>query len=241
MQNNLDIAISLTCYKRLDYLTRVINSLLDSLQSANAMNTKVYISIDYHDDAIYRYISSLNLDKTIIVNKPSIGCNANTEQAIRLALNRHDATIHLEDDTVLAKDGIAFYTTMLNEYKDHPQIISVGGYNKTINLNPTEYDQVFTDCGFVCWGCAFWKHKSEPILTNWTTMKNASNNTISWDTHLNKNVFQKLKYLQVRPMISRIQNIGVFNGTWTTSDEDWHNKNHRTPYTSDDVLSCKKL
>lgn len=235
MPNDLDIAISVTCYKRLDYLSNMFGALHQSLSLANKNDIPIYISIDYYHDSIVRYINSLSqFNKITVVNNPSIGCNKNTKQALELAITKHDAIIHLEDDTIPTRDAIDFYIENLNKYKDESSIISISGYNKTTTLEPEKHKEIFKKSNFICWGCAFWKNKFDIIINNWTPFQDRDNYSTSWDTYLNEQVFQKLGYYQIRPIISRIQNIGAKNGTYI-HDPVWHHSNHRSPYTSNDI------
>jgi len=248
MPNDLDIAISVTCYKRLDYLSTMFRALDKSLSLANKNNTPIYISVDYYHSSIVKYVNSLNqFNKIIVVNNPSLGCNKNTKQAIELAISNHDAVIHLEDDTIPTRDAINFYTENLNKYKDESSILSISGYNKTTILEPERYKEIIKESSFICWGCAFWKNKSDIIINNWTQFQDRENRYGSWDTHLHNNIFQKLGYYQARPIISRIQNIGAKNGTYSSlvanqynmDETEWHTMNHMSPYTSDDLQNAK--
>lgn len=239
--NHKKIGISLTCYKRADYLEQVLDSLYASITYANldTFRTKLYVSIDYYDDTIPNMIRAIDwISRKFTINNPSIGCNANTKQAILMSLNDNDATIHLEDDTVLTKDGISFFIKCLQEYHDDPTIISIAGYNRTNSLENADLSEVIKQKHFTCWGCAFWKHKFDIFNNNWTQDLNRENRSSSWDTHLDQNIFQKdnINFYQIKPAISRIQNIGAIDGTWVPS-ESFHESNHKTPFTSDNVIN----
>jgi hypothetical protein len=83
----------------------------------------------------------------------------------------------------------------------------------------------------------FWRHKFDIFLNNWTPDCNRENNSSSWDTYLDENIFQNkdMNFYQIKPSISRIQNIGAIDGTWVPSI-DFHTVNHRSPFTSDNLL-----
>lgn len=232
MTTNLNIGISLTCFKRADYLQEVLNSLKKSI-SLTKHEFKFYPHIDFNNDKVVELVKSVDwLPVEYVCNKPPVGCNSNTKQAIEHAIQHHDAIIHLEDDTVLSEDALDFYIFALHKYKDDDKVISVSGYNKTENINSEDYYSTFTEQFFCCWGCAFWRSKIDPVLSNWTKQL-AFMNPQSWDSHLQENLF-KNRYYQVRPTISRIQNIGAKNGTYV-HDPVWHYYNHRSPYTSNDM------
>lgn len=230
----------MTCYRRADYLETVIDSLFSSIKYCNidSSKSKLYVSIDYFDNDIPNIIKNIDwIPIKFIINNPSIGCNANTKQAIMMSLEENDATIHLEDDTVLSKDGLAFFIDNLDCYHDDPRIISISGYNKTSSLDELNLKDVAEQKHFTCWGCSFWKHKFEVFKKNWTPHCNRENNSSSWDTHIDENIFQKdsMNFYQIKPIISRIQNIGAIDGTWVPS-ESFHVENHMSPFTSDDLL-----
>lgn len=239
-KNNLSTGISLTCYRRADYLETVIDSLYSSIKYSNIdiSNTTLYVSIDYYDNVIPTIISNIDwINVKHIVNNPSLGCNANTKQALLMSLNNHDATIHLEDDTVLTKDAIRFFLDSLSNFHDNEDIVCISGYNKTDNLDNKLLSSTIKQKHFTCWGCAFWKHKFDVFLSNWTPYCDPQNNSSSWDTYLDQQIFQSNIYnlYQIKPEISRIQNIGAIDGTWVPSTS-FHVENHLSPYTSDNLL-----
>jgi len=232
---DIDLGISLTCYKRADYLKQVIDSLKESLSYYGKHNFVFYPHIDYNNDAVLKLIEDIDwIETKITCNKPPVGCNKNTQEAITEAINNHEAILHLEDDTVLAYDAIDFYVYSLCKYENSNSVISISGYNKTEELDSNNYFSVFDEQFFCCWGCAFWKSKKDIILDNWTKQLDFMNPQ-SWDSHLQENLF-KNKYSQVRPMISRVQNIGAKNGTYV-QDPIWHYYNHRSPFTSNNLRS----
>lgn len=235
MTNNLNIGITFTCYKRLNYLQEVLTGLQNSFKYSN-IYLPILFSVDYYDDSIPNYIRNIDwADISIVINKPSVGCNKNTKLALSMGLHEYDAIIHLEDDTVPSKDAIDFFVKNLIKYKDDETVYSIGGYNRTIDWDRTLLHETKKSCGFTCWGCAFWKHKSDILLNNWIPIMNRENYSISWDSHLNENVFVPNNLCQITPYISRIQNIGSKDGTWV-HDADFHANNHYSPYTSNDAI-----
>lgn len=231
-------AITLTCYKRADYLKQVLQSIEQSLKYSKINDMSIYFSIDYFDDEIPDLVQNIDwADIRYVVNKPSIGCNKNTRNAIMLGLIDNDAVIHLEDDTVITKDGVDYFIRQLNTYYNDPEIICLGGYSRTMSLDNANLSSTDKQKRFTCWGCGFWKHKIKPILENWTPYLSRDNNSSSWDTHLDESLFQNEKYnfYQIVPTVSRIQNIGADGGTWVP-DAHFHYANHHSPFTSNDLL-----
>lgn len=230
-------SISLTCYKRLDYLKIVMDSIKKSAEYCN-IYPDIYVSIDYYNNDIPEYIEKISWTNVIYsINRPNLGCNANTLQAMTQVCSKSndEAFLHLEDDTPITKDALSYYANLLDRYQDDENILSITGYNKTPYLNPQEIDKTIDHVFFTAWGCAFWKKKMSPIFNNWIPIFTNQNIGMSWDSHINEFIYQKNGYKEIRPVISRIQNIGSENGSWVPS-ANWHYDNQRTPYTMDDLL-----
>jgi hypothetical protein len=243
-----NIGITLTCYKRLDYLLQVLDSLKKSVDYAQYNKLKLYVSIDYFDDTIINSLQNINwIPLRYTVNRPPFGCNKNTKNAILMGLSENDAIIHLEDDTVLSVDAIDFFIKHLTNptYLDDPNILCVGGYNRTDELSKENLNEVVLHNDFVCWGLAFWKHKINTLLNNWTPLITRTHDYESWDSYLNRIVFkQNSHFKQLRPLVSRIRNIGAKDGTYTTGAammmnmdvESWHRTYQSTKYIAEDLI-----
>lgn len=227
----------MSVHKRFDYTKRVINSIITSMDYSKTQ-LPVIFSIDYFDDKIVNLIETYApkfIDAKIIVNTPAIGCNNNTLSVMRKGFERHSKIIHIEDDTTLAKDAIAFLLDKLNEYENDNNIFSISGYNRTTDF-PTEekIDLIEKQNHFTCWGIGLWKNKWLRVMNNWIQNSDNRNKTKSWDSHINDSIVKlDPDMLQVRPLVSRIQNIGAENGSWVPN-ANWHFLHHRSPFTSDD-------
>jgi hypothetical protein len=227
------LSISLTCCNRPDYLSQV----LDALANADKTNidARLNISIDKADPQVIEIAKSfkgLSIDN-LIVHDPKLGCNQNTLYAIKLASSTDHSPyiLHLEDDTVPTKDCLQFFMYAFHKYEADDTVLSIGGYNKTEDLDDDLIYSTFSEAFFSAWGCGFWKHKLDKIYQAWTTSN--TNNGMSWDSYLSEYFFERQNHLQLRPQISRIQNIGAEKGTWV-ADPMWHYYNHRSPFLSND-------
>jgi hypothetical protein len=199
------------------------------------IDIQTIFSVDKQDPLVVEIVKSFTSlpVRSIVVNDPKLGCNQNTLQAISLAkVCEHSPFIlHLEDDTVPTKDCLQFFMYAFNKYRNDSKIISVGGYNKTEEIDNELIYDTFSEPFFSAWGCGFWVEKLDIIFNHWT--KSNSNHGMSWDSYLSHVLFEEKQYTQVRPIISRIQNIGAEKGTWV-ADPMWHYYNHRSPYLSND-------
>ena len=227
------LSISLTCCKRPEYLRTVLDAITDA--DKTNIDIKLFISVDKVDPEVVQIAYSYNGVPVgnLNINDPPIRCNQNTKKAIQIAhYSEHSPYIlHLEDDTVPTRDCFQFFMYAFEKYVDNGKIISIGGYNKTEDMEDDEIYDTFEQPFFSAWGCGFWANKLDIIYNHWT--KSEINGGISWDSYLSDILFEKQKYLQLRPKISRIQNIGAEKGTWVM-DSMWHYYNHRSPFLSND-------
>ncbi len=233
--------ITTTLNKRPDYTQKALDAIAESL-SWSKLNFPKMFFIDYANDKVVSLAEQFKEkydDTTIVINDPPLGCNNNTYTAINTALRieNFDRVIHFEDDTIPTKDCIDFFVRHMNLYDDNPNVFSITGYNRTVDFpDVNEMQHTEKQNHFTCWGICLWKKKSDVLLDNWIKDSDHTNKTMSWDSHLNDNVVTKDEnLLQVKPMISRIQNIGSEGGSWVPSPM-WHFYNHRSPFTSNDIL-----
>lgn len=227
------LTITLTCSNRADYLQQVVDSLLKA--DKTDIDILLLPSVDYNSQKVVDVIENIDfLNKDIMIHNPRLGCNQNTLFAINRGINYgfSECVLHIEDDTPLAKDSLQFFMYCFTKFEDSKNILSVGGYTKTEDLDEEQTYSLLEEQFFSAWGCGFWKHKWQVIKEHWT--RSTMNNGMSWDSHLNQILFVDQKFSQIRPRISRVQNIGANNGTWV-QDPAWHYYNHRSPYLSDDI------
>ena len=231
----MNIAISITCFRRKEMLQQVLSSIL-SCDITN-LNIKLFVSSDFYSDEIISVFDDFTLEKDIQINYIPIGCNRNTLSAIQRAVDSKYSPyiLHIEDDTPITKDSLQYYKYVFEKYENDEKIYSITGYNKTEQINETDTYKTISQRFFCAWGCAFWSNKWKIIQDNWTKQLSPRNGGISWDTHLNNSLFSGgKKLLQIKPLISRVQNIGDANGTYV-SDPIWHFYHQRTTYTSNDL------
>lgn len=227
------LTLSLTCSNRPEYLAQVFEALSDC--DKTDLDLSIVISVDKADPQVVTIAQNFDAIKVaqLVVNDPKIGCNQNTLQAIVIArqTNHSPYILHLEDDTVPTKDCLQFFSYAFEKYEKDANVLSIGGYNKTDDMDDDLIYELFNEPFFSAWGCGFWDSKLDTVIQHWSPSK--TNNGMSWDSYLSQTLFEEKKYLQIKPKISRIQNIGAEKGTWV-QDPMWHYYNHRTPYLSND-------
>jgi hypothetical protein len=158
-------------------------------------------------------------NQTVVFNDQILGCNNNIIKCINLGFSiNNDFHIHLEDDTIPAKDFLCFCEWAREKYRDNVEIFTVTGYNKINNIDNNYIDKVIKDQYFNGWGWATWFNRLSNI-----NLADQNIRKLGWDVYLHTHVRQN-RY-QIKPLIPRIQNIGAKFGEHVIS-EKWHSENH---------------
>lgn len=151
----------------------------------------------------------------IIEHKTHLGCNGNTRRALESGFAFSDYVIHIEDDILVAKDGLRFLE-WASQFENDPKIFTTGIWRHPAGWLPeqkrpwiTGHDRIagIAD-GFHVWGWATWKSRWKEINDGWT--KGDDHNS-SWDTVLTKEV--RKGRASLLPYIGRANNIGENMGT----------------------------
>ena len=167
---------------------------------------------------------------------------------VTTVLEKHESTIVLEDDLVVAPDFLTFMNAALEAYCDRSDIWSISGY--TPNLKEIEqYDKnsVFLVPRAQCWGWATWSDRWETVdgeVSDFNYLARNKKRRKAFDMGGN-DLFRTLemehrerieswavrwayaaskqKMWTVNPMLSKVQNIGLKS---STSHVGWHDERH---------------
>lgn len=151
----------------------------------------------------------------IVEHKDHIGCNRNTFEALKDGFEISDYVIHIEDDILVARDGLRFLE-WATQFENDPSIFTVGiwrhpsGWLPTMKIPwiPGHERKAGTIFGFYVWGWATWKNRWQEMKLGWTTKDDRSG---SWDTVITQQV--RGSRLSLQPYIGRANNIGEHLGT----------------------------
>jgi hypothetical protein len=219
--------LSISLYNRPQYTS----ILLDSLDKCYDIdNYKVFIYCEPTNQDVINLAKKFRSEQTkLTINSTKLGCNKNIYQAIDNGFLDNDFHIHLEDDTIPAKDFLIYCEWCRNHYYDNSDIFSVSGYVNSNNKieqfveKNTDYQLISTRQWFTPWGWATWKNR-------WMLIKELIlpylDQNMSWDYVLHNIIKHKKECF---PMVSRIQNIGAENGTYCPGFE-WHKDNQYNEY-----------
>lgn len=161
------------------------------------------------------------------VNAERLGCNRNTRQAVAAGLEEGDRVVVIEDDVVPGRGFFDYMDWALDEYEDDAGILTVSGYQQTPAWEVGYRSLAVREPWFTPWGWGSWRGRLEEMLAGWPDQ------TPSWDVAMNRSV--RGDRCEVRPLLSRVQNIGSVGGA-NVRNERWHDVYQHVRYWSDNCL-----
>ena len=193
--------ISMTAYRRPEYETTVIASLLVNTPSLRQGN---FLGVCRDQDG-----------------EKNIGCDNNTLKAIEGAFEEgSDFNLHLEDDTVLSPDALALCNWFYNlPERDNYVLLNLHAHSKADALErPLD---VVESARFSSWGWAITRKQWETVVRpEWNAKKRF--HPMGWDWSVGLTI-QRHGLKTLRPVLSRVRNIGRENGTYETPEhwDEW--------------------
>lgn len=157
------------------------------------------------------YVKNLS----ITTHGSHLGCNGNTKNALESGFALSDYVIHIEDDILVARDGLKFLEWAY-QFEDDTRIFTTGIWRHNDGWLPAQgrkwipgHERIAGICGgFYVWGWATWKSRWLEMSKGWTK---GNDHDQSWDTILTTTVRGNRGSLL--PFISRANNIGENLGT----------------------------
>lgn len=151
----------------------------------------------------------------VIENKTHLGCNENTRMALESGFAISDYVIHIEDDILVAKDGLRFLE-WASQFENDPKIFTTGIWRHPSGWLPEQkrpwipgHERIADIAdGFHVWGWATWKSRWKDMEQGWTK---GDDLTSSWDTVLTREA--RHGRVSLLPYIGRANNIGEHLGT----------------------------
>ena len=247
---NKKTIITMTAWRRPQYLSQVIESLklcqgIDGYQ--------IYLSVDggypEKQQEMATIVKNSGLNIRLWLQKRNWGCAKNTWKVVETAFrDGAEQIIHLEDDTLVAKDFLLFMEAALNHYKDSPKVFSIAAHNSSNKIyKKDEWAQKLEPHHFFsCWGWGTWKRIWDEVRNNWfgiiwkpemrALYKDSTGipqgekflevvdktNKGSWAWPMN--MYHRKGRYEVRPLVSRIKNVGQNDGLFA-KPENWAKKN----------------
>jgi hypothetical protein len=150
-----------------------------------------------------------------------LGCNGAIRAALDIGFSQNDYHIHLEDDTPPARDCLLWFE-WARQFGGDDRVFSVTAYNKANGSR----DGAAACRWFTPWGWATWADRWSEMRASWP-----AGGGVSWD--VTQNAQTRGGRYEIRPMLSRTQNIGRDMGAHNTP-EVWEREQYNEHWAGDD-------
>ncbi len=205
------MVISLTAFQRPELLEETLNSFrtaVEELDEDVILIVRVEPS-EFQDQVLSLFSADLGCDITVTLNDERLGLQRNTLLALKDAWAvadelGDDFVLHLEDDLLIAADGLRVAAWMRDHYRDDPGVAFVAlTQTGPAPSDPDAWLSVGLSTHFEChiWGT--WRPVWEELLAEWPH---------DWPNHWAQRVNDSTinGRLQARPLLSRSRSIGVY-------------------------------
>jgi|GEM_PF-996127 len=211
--------ITLVLYNRPDYTRRV----LAALRACDGVgNYLILPHVEPGNDEVLALAEKIDFAQVkLTLNPRRLGIGRNTWLAWNHGFQEADFIVHLEDDTVPARDCLRFMEHCRRAYLDDPEIFSVAAYHRSPCAR-SRFHEISRRRYYTCWLVGLWKNRWQWCQSRW------HRDSSQYAAYLN-HLLGEHGLKEVYPLLSRAQNIGAENGTFVPS-ADWHRRHHHTKF-----------
>lgn len=222
--------VSLTAHERPDTLAQVIKSLETARQHlAEPAVLVARVEPSHHRGRILNLLNLWGGPTLVAANSRRLGLQANTLAVLTDAwaaadTYQEDFVLHLEDDLLVAPDGLRLAAWMRDQYRDSPTIPYVTLTQVHARPGPGDYLTVTTSGWFECHVWGTWRSEwATRLLPAWPH---------EWPNHWAARVNETIMdgRLQAAPVLSRSRSIGV---TGQHCTPELHERHNPTVYAAD--------
>jgi len=205
-----EIAVVCTAFKRPDYSRQSLNALAVALE-ALGRDVPIHLHVEPGSDEVMAlceaFCRRFHGGTTLVRNRERLGVNANTLAAINAGFARGDVdyVCLIEDDVVLAADGLTFLAWAAAQFWDDTRVLSATTYNREPAMPPPErWHEVRTRAWTHVWGFGIWRSR-------WAMIRNqVGRGRMSWDCDVNA-ARERAGLREAFPVLSRCNNVGVLS------------------------------
>lgn len=198
------MTISVSAYNRPEYLSRTLSALA-ACDGVEKHEVLVLLDPCAETMACRQVASQTGFAHRL--HAVHLGCDAAIYASLAWGFEekQSDTHIHLEDDTVPSPDALRWFEWGLVN-ADRARTFTVSGYNQHPEGGAAQagYRKWFTP-----WGWACWRETWREISRSWASH--------AWDHNMNHRLRRDRE--ELRPAISRIQNIGAEKGAFCPGPE----------------------
>ncbi len=159
--------IALFCYNRPRHLAETLDALRENV---HACSTQLFVfsdgprnKYDFDDiNAVREIVHNVKGFKSVSVkeHQTNLGLANSIISGVTEIVEQYGRVIVLEDDIVLAKNGLNFFNNALDFYEDYSDVFSISAFNYQNFPIPRQYKyDVYFIPRMQCWGWATWKKK----------------------------------------------------------------------------------
>lgn len=218
-------------YNRPEFSKEMIKHLA---QSFGVSNSYVIFCIDrekngkINEEVLDLCKSFDSCEHHIEISKENIGCNSNIFKSLRLGFSKSNYVLHLEDDVLIAKDGLTLVEDVIRQpfFQNYWTLSlfnrstkdQVGNQYNVITNRPW-----FTPSGFMC---------SKQVFLDGFQYGCFEPDKITWDMKFNE-LRAIRKKTELFPIMSRSNNIGWYGEN--VSSKEWYNDKLKMLFWADDI------
>ena len=169
----IPVHVAVFAFNRPDNLTQTLAALADN-ELANQSDVTIFCDGPRNDaeriktDAVRAVAHAAKgfASLRVVERESNLGCGPAIITGLQEMYAEHESLIIIEDDIVLAKNGLVWFNTCLEKYKNTPEVLAIAAwsYPERFMTIPTDYgyDAYFLP-RFQCWGWASWRDRIQSI------------------------------------------------------------------------------
>lgn len=208
-----------TAFNRTEYFTATLQS-WNLARNLRSWQTTFFVEPSDVRDQMNEIALQLDTDVTVINNETQLGVLVNPWTAINYAfeVNQADFVVLAEDDVIVSHDVLEFFEWTSEEYSTASDILCLNAFSRIGGGRP---NQITREANFspLVWGV--WRNRWETTLRDtWDkdySTGNPDGSEAGWDWNINR-IITNNGYSVIKPIQSRSDHIGEFDGTHMTPD-----------------------
>jgi len=215
------LAITLTAGDRPAYLREV----LDALRLCDGIADTILLPhVEPGNDEVRALIEAIDFAPCEPTwNQERLGVNRNTHDALADGFSRAPFVLHLEDDTVPARDCLTYFRYVGKRYAADSSVFTATAYNRLGSLPPRNtWHAIQRRVWLHPWAWATWRNRWESMAAS--ALWHATD--LTWDCRVNE-IVKRTGLHEVYPVLSRVQNIGLTSSVYSNAPPpSWYKKMH---------------
>jgi len=217
-------ALFFTAYDRPDYLRTALES-WGEVRGLNDWNIVARIEPGHYAHKIYDLFDGFRTGSQhpnfqIIVNPERYGVLRHPWVGFEHLFDRRfDFVVRAEDDLRVSSDILEYFSWAAEEFEMRDEVASIHGFTRYGDGDPSDVrlEKRFDPLIWGTWR-GYWEGLIGPTWDHdYSTFNETPGNQSGWDWNLNTRIYPRLGLQGVFPVVSRVENIGLY-GTHSTPE-----------------------